>query len=149
MSNNKLATKYFYGNEISAYGQENGFLDYATFVKAFDAVLNNNIMEKGWGIGNGWELVNGSDYDEETEEYTEVYQWYIVSDSGARIIEEWTDEILYYHEELDIYLWGITHFGTSWEYVLMDIPCNCGYDKIQGSNPYILSYFLCLTFEMV
>ena len=128
MANNfKLAGNYFCGNEVSAYGQEHGFLDYATFAKAFDAVLNNNIMEKGWSIGNGWELINGSDYDEENDEYTEVFQWFIVSDNGAQMIQDYTDEILYYHEELDIYLWGVTHYGTSWDYVLTDIPCNCGY----------------------
>lgn len=130
MTNNfKLAGNYFCGNEISAYGQENGFLDYATFAKAFDAVMNNSIMEKGWDIGNGWELVNGSDYDKENDEYAEIYQWFIVSDAGAQIIQDYTDEILYYHEEIDIYLWGVTHFGTSWDYVLTDIPCNCGYEE--------------------
>ena len=129
MANNfKLAGKYFCGNEISAYGQEHNRLDYATFAKAFDAILNNSIMEKGWNIGNGWELVNGSDYDEENDEYTEVYQWFIVSDNGAQMIQDYTDEILYYHEELNVYLWGVTHFGTSWDYVLMDIPCNCGFE---------------------
>lgn len=125
----KIAGKYFCGNEISAYGQEHNRLDYATFAKAFDAVLNNSIMEKGWSIGNGWELVNGSDYDEDTDEYTEVFQWFIVSDNGAQMIQDYTDEILYYHEELDIYLWGVTHWGTSWDYVLMDIPCNCDYEE--------------------
>lgn len=130
MANNfKLAGKYFCGNEISEYGQEHNHLDYATFAKAFDAILNNSIMEKGWDIGNGWELVNGSDYDEENDEYAEIYQWFIVSDSGAQMIQEYTDEILYYHEDLDIYLWGVTHYGTSWDYVLMDIPCNCGYEE--------------------
>ena len=130
MANNfKLAGKYFCGNEISAYGQEHNRLDYATFAKAFDAILNNSIMERGWNIGNGWELVNGSDYDEENDEYTEVFQWYIVSDNGAQMIQNYTNEILYYHEELDIYLWGVTHWGTSWDYVLMDIPCNCGYEE--------------------
>ena len=130
MTNNfKIAGKYFCGNEISAYGQEHNRLDYATFAKAFDAVMNNNIFDMGWNIGNGWELVNGSDYDEENDEYTEVFQWFIVSDNGAQMIQDYTDEILYYHEELDIYLWGVTHWGTSWDYVLMDIPCNCGYEK--------------------
>ena len=130
MTNNfKIAGKYFCGNEISAYGQEHNRLDYATFAKAFDAVMNNNIFDMGWNIGNGWELVNGSDYDEENDEYTEVFQWFIVSDNGARMIQDYTDEILYYHEELDIYLWGVTHYGTSWDYVLMNIPCNCGYDE--------------------
>ena len=129
MANNfKLAGKYFCGNEISPYGQKHSRLDYATFAKAFDAVLNNNIFSMGWNIGNGWELVNGFDYDEDTKEAQEVYQWFIVSDNGAQIIQDYTDEILYYHEELDIYLWGVTHYGTSWDHVLMDIPCNCGYD---------------------
>lgn len=130
MTNNfKIAGKYFCGNEISEYGQKHNRLDYATFAKAFDAVMNNNIFDMGWNIGNGWELINGFDYDEETEEAQEVFQWFIVSDNGAQMIQDYTDEILYYHEELDIYLWGVTHWGTSWDYVLMDIPCNCGYEK--------------------
>lgn len=130
MANNfKIAGKYFCGNEISAYGQEHNRLDYATFAKAFDAVLNNTIMHKGWNIGNGWDLVNGFYYDEDTREDKQVFQWFIVSDNGAQIIQDYTDEILYYHEELDIYLWGVTHWGTRWDYVLMDIPCNCGYDE--------------------
>lgn len=126
MANNfKLSGNYFCGNEISAYGQEHNRLDYATFAKAFDAVLNNNIF----GMFEGWELVNGSDYDEENDEYVEIFQWFIVSDNGAQMIQDYTNEILYYHEELDIYLWGVTHYGTSWDYVLMNIPCNCGYEK--------------------
>lgn len=124
----KIAGKYFCGNEISAYGQENNYLDYATFAKAFDAVLSNNIFGIGWNIGGGWYPVNGDMYDEETDEEYEVFQWFIVSDNGAEIIKDYTNEILYYHEELDIYLWGVTHYGTNWNYVLMDIPCNCGYE---------------------
>ena len=133
MANNfKLASNFFCGNEISAYGQEHNRLDYATFAKAFDAVMNNNIFDMGWNIGNGWELVNGFEEDEEgliELDPAEVFQWFIVSDNGAQMIQDYTDEILYYHEDLDIYLWGVTHYGTSWDYVLMDIPCNCGYDE--------------------
>lgn len=126
MANNfKLAGNYFCGNEVSAYGQEHGFLDYATFAKGFDAVLNNNII----GMFDDWQLVNGSDYDEESDEYTEVFQWFIVSGNGAQMIQDYTDEILFYNEKLDIYLWGVTHWGTSWDYVLTDIPCNCGYEE--------------------
>lgn len=46
MKNNKLYGTTFCGNEASDYAKENGYLDYATFVKAFNAVLNNNIMQK-------------------------------------------------------------------------------------------------------
>ena len=126
MANNfKLAGKYFCGNEVSAYGQEHGFLDYATFAKAFDAVMNNNII----GMFDNWQLVNGSDYDEENDEYTEVFQWFIVSDNGAQMIQDYTNEILFYNAKLDIYLWGVTHYGTMWDYVLTDIPYNCGYEE--------------------
>lgn len=63
--------EYFYGQKISDYGLENGYIDYATLAKAFDAVLNNNIMEKTMEIGF-WEQVNGFiDNSDEIEELTE------------------------------------------------------------------------------
>lgn len=115
----KLYDGKAYGDKVSDYGLENGYLDYYTLSKIVgDAVLNNSIFAY---IGyENWELVNGL---EETEDgdYLEIYQYYIVSDSGARFLEEYTDEIVYYNEQLDMYLWGITHFGTSWDYVLTDI----------------------------
>lgn len=48
--------------------------------------------------------------------------------NGADIIKEYTDDPLYYNEALDMYLWGVTHYGTSWEYVLTDVKLNCGDD---------------------
>ena len=194
---------YFCGNEVSQYAKENGYVDYATLSKAFDAVLNNEIMEKTYDIGY-WEQVSGiidnqDEIDEKQEQLDElqekideleeqidnndcnidsmeeeqkddtaidnqedidrlkeenkklkeekkdlekqaedlenkiddltyeqkhepeVFQWYIVSDNGADILER-VNEIVYYNEELDMYLWGVTHFGTSWSYVLTDIP---------------------------
>jgi hypothetical protein len=62
----------------------------------------------------------GGELDED-DEYQEIYQWYIITEYGARFLQEHTDEIVYYHEEMDMYVWGITHFGTSWDYVLTDI----------------------------
>ena len=149
--------KYFYGNEISEYGQKNGYVDYRTLAKAFDAVLNNDIMSQTNGAGLGWwEQVSGMvDFSEEIDELREqldeidenddekrneienkieeleeeqdrinyeiaVYQWYIVSDWGAEVLQR-AGEIVYYNEALDMYLWGVTHFGTSWDYVLTDI----------------------------
>lgn len=124
---NRLATTYFYGNEASEYGKENGYLDYSTFSKAFDGVLNNDIIAKTQDIGY-WDIVNGSEYDEESDSYTEIFQYYIVDNNGAEIIQNFTDEILFYNEELDLYVWGVTHWGTSWDHVLTDIKLNCGYD---------------------
>lgn len=163
--------KYFFGNKIGDYGLKNGYVDYGTLAKAFNAVLNNDIIEKTYNIGF-WEQINGIidntekigeliekqesiddvlrdmiDNDQEnTEEYKkleekyneietdiqelkdaenyppEIYQYYIISDEGARILCEFTNEIVFYNEELDMYVWGVTHWGTGWDYVLTDIP---------------------------
>ena len=163
-----LKSIYFYGNKVSEYGIKNGYLDYATLAKAFNAVLNNNIMEQTADLGY-WEQVSGmidnseqieeireqieeleeqitedstEEQDEETsdrireleeqieelereqDEPGEVFQWYIVSDPGSRILEE-AGEIVYYNETLDMYLWGVTHWGTSWDYVLTNIAIDC------------------------
>ena len=177
MKNNKLAGTWFCGNEASDYAKEKGYLDYATLAKAFDAVLNNNIMQLTSEIGY-WDQTNGMidnsdeieelrekieelenekyeeyDTDEEPGEYenrcesidieidklnerieeleneednSEIFQYYIISDAGAQILEDWTNEIVFYNEELDMYVWGVTHWGTAWNYVLTDIKLNCG-----------------------
>jgi hypothetical protein len=121
-------SQYFYGNKISDYGLEHGYVDYKTLAKSFDLVLNNNIINYEDNYNN-WELINGLDYDEEYDEYTEVFQYYIISDNGADILQELTDEIVYYNEKLDMYLWGITHYGTAWDYVLTDIKIKLDDDK--------------------
>ena len=46
-----MEKKYYYGNEISPYGMENGRVDYGTLSKCFDAVLNNDIMHLTYDIG--------------------------------------------------------------------------------------------------
>ena len=172
MSRRKLAGTYFCGNEASDYAKEQGYLDYATLAKGFDAVMNNGIMEMTEANGIGyWEQENGiidnsdeieelenkiSDTEEKMEELDEksndykvleseidemqsridelqnqqdyppeVFQWYIVDGNGADIIKEYTDDPLYYNEALDMYLWGVTHYGTSWDYVLTDVKLNC------------------------
>lgn len=152
--------KYYYGNAISEYGLKNGYVDYATLAKAFNAVLNNDIMGLTYDIGY-WEQVSGTvDNSEEIEELEEkrdeleeenesspsqileneineineqieeleneqydgqeVFQWFIVNDWGARLLQD-IDEVVYYNEKLDMYLWGVTHYGTSWNYVLTSI----------------------------
>ena len=107
-----------FGLKVSEYGLKNGYLDYYTLSKIIgDGVLNNNIVEHT-GYEN-WELING--YEEDEDGWYEVYQYYIISGVGYSFLRDYTDEIVYYHEDLDMYVWGITHFGTSWDYVLTDI----------------------------
>lgn len=169
----KVNGKYFYGNEISEYGQKNGYVDYRTLAKAFNAVMANDIMAKTDAANLGyWEPVGSGEiyyeddsgniytYDEaekkreeireilesiedkeseeyialsetlealEEEKYSDVFQWFIVDDNGAEILEE-AGEIVYYNSALDMYIWGVTHYGTSWNLVLTNIRCNVSDD---------------------
>ena len=143
MSNYLHRSMWFYGNKISEYGLQNGYIDYRTLSRAFDAVLSNGIIEKTVDIGY-WNCENGSQYyyeddngniigesdyyelplekqDLYSEHWDEVFQYYIIDDNGARILTELTDELVWYNEELDLHVWGVTHFGTSWDYVLTNI----------------------------
>ena len=164
---------YFYGNKISDYGLENGYVDYATLSKAFDAVLvdvTKLFFADVNGEFNEPEQVNGfidnserleeieeeletlhnetviennetdtpeyefymnriEELEEEKEELEreqdnnpEIFQYFIISDNGAEILQKLTDEIVYYLPVIDCYVWGVTHWGTSWDYVLTDIP---------------------------
>ena len=123
-----------YGVEVSGYGLDKGYLDYQTLAGIVDdLILNNTLMTLEDFY---WELVAGEDQyavDEDGNECDpdsdecygvyiyDVYQTYIISERGYDFLRRHTDEIVYYCEELDIYLWGITHFGTSWDYVLTNI----------------------------
>ena len=108
-----MKQKYFYGHEVSEYGQEHGYVDYKTFAKAFQCVLNNEIISHDLG----WELINGT---EDIESGIEVVQWFIVDSFGAELCEKY-NEIVYYSNDLNLYLWGVTHYGTAWDYVLTNI----------------------------
>lgn len=119
-----LKSTYFCGNKISEYGIQNKRLDYHTLSKAFDAVLVNDITKLFYGTINGEynevEQVHGYLDNDEGEEQQEIYQYYIISDNGADIIKRFTNDPLFYLPVLDCYVWGVTHFGTSWSYVLTD-----------------------------
>jgi hypothetical protein len=108
--------KYFYGNKISEYGVKNGYVDYAALAKCFDAILSNDFMANTCNIGY-WEQITGfSDEDY----YPEIFQYYIISSNGVDILKE-NNEIIFYNDVLNLYVWGVTHFGTSWDHVLTDI----------------------------
>ena len=162
-------SEYFCGNRISEYGLKNGYLDYHTLSRAFDAVLVNDITKLFYNsIGGEYiepEQVNGyidncdeiddlreqieildssisecgilreddaardmineleeqiKELEREQDEQREIFQYYIVSDAGADIIKNYTNDPLFYIDFLNCYVWGVTHWGTSWDYVLTD-----------------------------
>lgn len=66
------------------------------------------------------------DLEREQEEQPDIYQYYIVSSYGADILQDYTNDPVFYLPVLDCYVWGVTHWGTSWDYVLTDVRLELG-----------------------
>ena len=128
MKRTEWNSRYFYGVEITEEEIQNGYINYRTLAKSFDAILCNDITKLFFTEINGTyqeaELYNGTDYDEEEDYYYDIFQYYIIDNNGVDILETNTDEIIYYLPELDIYIWGVTHFGTPWNGVNTNIKIN-------------------------
>lgn len=84
---------------------------------------------KVWLFNKAPELSNydfeyevGTDYDEENDEYTEIYQYYLI-DADNYTLEKLReincdDVIIAYSETLEEYVLMVDHYGTSWDYVM-------------------------------
>ena len=66
----------------------------------------------------------GSDYDEENDDYIDIYQYYLIDADNytLRKLNEINckDVIIAYSETLEEYVLFVDHFGTSWDYVMTD-----------------------------
>ena len=131
----EILKMYVKNEDLNEYEKENNKISYKTLVnKLFtDMILCNDIVKLFCTELNGRytepEFVVGCDYNEEYEENIDVYQYFIVdftSYTYEYILKKYAEQlgneiILYYIEELDLYILGVTHFGTGWDYVLTDI----------------------------
>lgn len=110
---------HFFGKPVSIYGLTHGYIDYACLAHTGNVVLCNE-------MGNRYQyfdLICGAEVDEETNEPIEFYQYFIIDETLAKIIQDYAPhETVWLDNELGVYVWGVIHFGTSWDYVLTDIP---------------------------
>lgn len=83
-------------------------------------ILNNDLIPQLMEKGFYFDYFCGTDYDEEEDQYIDIYQYYLISDIAAERFAEYTNEIVLYNEELGLYLLCVTHFGTPWH----GVPAN-------------------------
>jgi hypothetical protein len=83
--------------------------------------LFNKAPELDVNIYDG--LVNGSLHETEDgyeDEAIEIFQWYLISPLDAEYLKDHTNELVFYSDVLDEYVWGVTHYGTSWDSVELE-----------------------------
>lgn len=125
--------------EIGFWEQENGIIDNSEEVDALkeeitdienrlEFLTDEEIEEAQMlqeEIDSIQEQIEELEEEQERSYNQEIFQYYIVSDQGAEMIKQYTEDPLFYNETLDMYVWGITHYGTAWSYVLTDVKLNC------------------------
>jgi len=92
-----------------------------------DMIMCNNITTIDENLYDN--LENGELYYQEKDsngelidDYgKEIYQFYLINQNSADYLKRNTDEIIFYSDKLDLWVWGITHFGTSWSGVFTNV----------------------------
>ena len=114
---------YVRKEDLSEYEKKNNRISYRRLIER---------LGKTWLFNNAPELSEydfeyevNSDYDEEKDEYIDIYQYYLL-DINNYMIEKLRDlkckdVIIAWSEKLENYILMVDHFGTSWDYVLTDI----------------------------
>lgn len=120
--------------DLNEYEKQHNKISYKRLIDRLftDMILCNDITKLFYNeIGGKYtepEVEIGCECDE-NDEYIDIYQYFIVDFNGFTyeyILKKYAKQlgnefILYYIEQLDLYILGVTHFGTGWDYVLTDI----------------------------
>ena len=94
---------------INEYNNELLIDDYD--VETFDDLTDDDIEKIIYNYGD--DIINDLGL------YTDVYQWYIIRECDVFLLKN--DYPIYYCDELDLYIVGITHLGMGWDMVYTDV----------------------------
>ena len=148
MKNNKNL-KFYIGNEekLNEYEKEHKKISYKTLIDYLfndSLIICNDITKLFYQTVNG-EYIEpiievGQDYDEEADEYKDIYQYFIVDfySSNLDFMKKYCQNeiVLYYIDFLDTYILGVDHFGTAWDYVLTDFEYTTDYENSMQGQLY-------------
>lgn len=65
-------------------------------------------------------IVNNEDFTGAYYEYDDIYQYYIISSNDAEHLAVYTNELVIYNDDLDLYILCVKHFGAAWSSVHAD-----------------------------
>ena len=106
--------KSYLQTDLNRYYKE-GYIDYD-----LEGALNYYDYEKGDILKLDLSIEDFEEYIEERAFDSmyewDIYQYFIIPDNQAKLWETYTNYPIYYNEDLDLFLVGITHYGMSWKY---------------------------------
>lgn len=133
MEDKKIIKMYINNIEnLNAYEREHNKISYRRLIDK----VSNGI----WLFNNAPKLSNydfefeiGTDYDEENDDYVDIYQYYLI-DINSYALEklqelDCKDLIIAWSDTLEEYVLMVTHFGTGWDYILTDIEPTTDIDE--------------------
>lgn len=122
-------TKLFYSTINGDYiepEQVNGYIDNSDAIEELEEKIEE-LEEEGGPEEEIEKLKEEIEELQQEQDYPpEIFQYYIISNSGAEILKRYTEEIVYHLPAINVYVWGVTHYGTAWDYVLTDIKIDEG-----------------------
>ena len=130
---NKKVLK-FYVNSLEELNEEEKRSNKISYRRLIDRIGNIWLFNNAPKLSEyDFEYEVGSDYDEETDEYIDIYQYYLV-DINSYQIEKLNeigcnDVIIAWSEKLEEYILLVDHFGTSWDYVMTSFEPTTDYNN--------------------
>ena len=125
--------KFYVSNleDLNEYERKNNKISYRRLIERLGRVwLFNNAPQLS---EYDFEFEVNNDYDEENDEYIDIYQYYLI-DINPYLIEKLQDlkckdVIIAWSEKLENHVLFVDHFGTSWDYVLTSIEPTTDFAK--------------------
>lgn len=125
--------KFYVSNmeDLNEYEREHNKISYRRLIERVGDIWLFNNAPKLSNYDFDFEL--GTDYDEETDEYYDIYQYYLINTNDYRLQKlkdiDCKDLIIAWSDTLEEYILMVTHFGTSWDYVLTDFEPTTDYNE--------------------
>ena len=120
-------------DKMNEYEKEHKKASYKTIVERFigDIVLCNNIVEVDESVYDNFRNA----YDEENDEIVDIFQYYLcnVDNDTIDLLSKY-GLIFSYSDLLECDVLCISHYGTSWNYVLTSCPLFDTWEELESYN---------------
>lgn len=129
---NSLIDNLESGDFVSYYinGEETDRETYEELKEKYEDEQSDLLFDDDWGEDNPRAEKLEKRYDELTELLDqfeeiedEVFQWFLVGESALWYLKK-MGELVFYSDLLGCYVWGVKHWGTSWDYVMTSLKLN-------------------------